>query len=102
MMNSEPSLSYTQVVAAAALTRPMPLWIRVAAHLIQHQPRGRHRAANWLGRRVVDPFWGRLPHDLGGLFFQCDLRDHIMREVCFTGCYERRRRRSSSACCGRA
>jgi FkbM family methyltransferase len=66
----------------------MPLWVGIAAYLIQHQPRGRYRAAHWLGRWTVDPFWGRLPHDLGRLFFHCDLRDHIMREVCFTGRYE--------------
>ena len=74
--------------AAADIARPMPLWVRVAAHLIQHQPRGRYRTANWLGRRAINPFWGRLPNDLGRLFFRCDLRDHIMREVCFTGRYE--------------
>ena len=73
---------------AQPLGRAMPLWVRIAAQLIQHQPRGRYRTANWLGRRAGDPFWGRLPSDLGGRFFRCDLRDHIMREVCFTGCYE--------------
>ena len=67
---------------------PMPRWVRVAAAIIQHQPRGRYLAANWLSRRPVAPFWGRLPRDLGGIYFRCDLRDHIMREVCFTGCYE--------------
>jgi FkbM family methyltransferase len=29
-----------------------------------------------------------MPTDLGGLAFRCDLRDAIMREVCFTGRYE--------------
>ncbi|MEP7305029.1 MAG: FkbM family methyltransferase [Acidobacteriota bacterium] len=87
-MITSPLPSNVSVAAASAIGRPMPLWVRVAAHLIQHQPRGRYRTANWLGRRSVDPFWGRLPHDLGRLFFQCDLRDHIMREVCFAGCYE--------------
>jgi tRNA G37 N-methylase Trm5 len=30
----------------------------------------------------------RLPEELGGGFFRCDLRDSIAREVCFTGRYE--------------
>ena len=73
---------------AIAEPNAMPLWVRIVSTLIQHQPRGRYLAANWFGRRAVEPFWGRLPHDLGGLLFRCDLRDHIMREVCFTGGYE--------------
>ena len=43
---------------------------------------------NWIGRRGADPFWARLPAELGSLFFRCDLRDGIMREVCLTGRYE--------------
>jgi len=87
-MTTTSSPSNVPATPDSRIPRPMPLWVRVAAHLIQHQPRGRYRTANWLGHRSVDPFWGRLPEDLGRLFFQCDLRDHIMREVCFTGCYE--------------
>ena len=70
---------------------PMPLWVRVAATIIRHQPRGRYLATHWLSRWSGAPFWGRLPDDLGGMYFRCDLRDHIMREVCFTG----------AACCRR-
>ena len=29
-----------------------------------------------------------MPADLGSLWFRCDLRDRMMREVCFTGRYE--------------
>jgi FkbM family methyltransferase len=43
---------------------------------------------NWLGSRVTDPFWARMPVDLGAMYFRCDLRDRMMREVCFTGRYE--------------
>ena len=34
------------------------------------------------------PFLSRLPDDLGGASFSCDLGDTIAREVCFTGRYE--------------
>ncbi len=34
------------------------------------------------------PFLARLPEDLGGATFICDLQDTISREVCFTGRYE--------------
>ena len=30
----------------------------------------------------------RLPDSLGGFTFICDVRDSLMREVCFTGMYE--------------
>ena len=67
---------------------PMPLWVRVAAAIIRHQPRGRYVTTHLLSRWPAAPFWARLPDDLGGLYFRCNLRDHIMREVCFTGRYE--------------
>jgi FkbM family methyltransferase len=65
-----------------------PAWVGAAASLIRRLPRGRYRATNWIGRRRTAPFWARLPSDLGGLVFSCDLRDGIMREVCLTGRYE--------------
>ena len=65
-----------------------PAWVGVAASIIRRLPRGRYRAANWVGRRPVGPFWARMPADLGGLNFRCDLRDAIMRDVCLTGRYE--------------
>src|SRR5438309_1583848 len=68
--------------------RAAPAWVGAIATVIQHLPAGRYRAANWLGRYRGDPFWARLPPELGGLLFQCDLRDDMMREVCLTGRYE--------------
>lgn len=68
--------------------RQEPAWLVVAASIIRRLPRGRYRAANWVGRRPVGPFWARMPADLGGLSFRCDLRDAIMRDVCLTGRYE--------------
>jgi FkbM family methyltransferase len=65
-----------------------PWWVDPAAGLIQRLPAGRYRVMNWIGRRSADPFWARMPADLGSLFFRCDLRDGIMREVCLTGRYE--------------
>ena len=73
---------------ADVLVREEPAWVGVAASIIRRLPRGRYRAANWLGGRRVGPFWARMPVDLGGLEFRCDLRDAIMRDVCFTGRYE--------------
>ena len=43
---------------------------------------------NWIGERHTDPFWARMPAELGSKFFLCHLRDRIMREVCLTGRYE--------------
>ena len=65
-----------------------PWWVDPAAELIQRLPAGRYRVLNWIGRRGADPFWARMPAELGSLFFRCDLRDGIMREVCLTGRYE--------------
>jgi FkbM family methyltransferase len=49
---------------------------------------GRYRAMDRICRNPPPPFLMRLPSDLGGYFFHCDLRDTISREVCFTGRYE--------------
>jgi FkbM family methyltransferase len=68
--------------------RNTPWWVDPAAGLIQRLPRGRYRVMNWIARRGADPFWARMPAELGSLFFRCDLRDQIMREVCLTGRYE--------------
>ena len=68
--------------------RPAPAWVVAAAQVIHRLPAGRYRAMNWVGRRKVDPFWARLPMDLGALLYRCDLRDGLMREVCLTGRYE--------------
>lgn len=74
-------------IPAQALQRA-PWWINPAAGLIQHLPAGRYRVMNWIGERHADPFWARMPAELGSLYFRCDLRDRIMREVCLTGRYE--------------
>src|SRR5437899_9821308 len=37
--------------------------------------------------RAAGRFIARLPDDLGGSSFECDLRDAVMRDVCFTGWY---------------
>jgi len=68
--------------------RDAPMWIHAAAGLIRHLPAGRYRAMNFVARWARDPFWARLPRDLGGLEFRCDLRDALMREACLTGRYE--------------
>ena len=68
--------------------RDAPAWVGAAASVIRRLPRGRYRATNWVGRYQTDPFWARMPEDLGPLWFRCDLRDLMMREVCFTGRYE--------------
>jgi FkbM family methyltransferase len=68
--------------------RQAPRWVGVASRVIQALPAGRYRAMNWVARQGAGPFWARLPADLGGLMFGCDLRDVLMREVCFTGRYE--------------
>ena len=68
--------------------RDAPAWVAAAASVIRWLPRGRYRATNWVGRYQTDPFWARMPADLGPLWFRCDLRDRMMREVCFTGRYE--------------
>ena len=67
---------------------PPPLWVRAAATAVRHLPAGRHRLANAFARWHSDEFIARLPDDLGGWQFHCDLNDAIAREVCFTGRYE--------------
>lgn len=69
------------------LERP-PVWVTSAARIIRALPAGRYRTMNLVGRRPSAPFWTTTPVDLGGLEFRCDLRDPLMREVCFTGRYE--------------
>ena len=65
-----------------------PWWINPAARFIQRLPAGRYRVMNWIGERHADPFWARMPAELGALFFRCHLGDRIMREVCLMGRYE--------------
>lgn len=65
-----------------------PVWVSLSASAIQALPLGRYQAANALARFAGPPFLARLPADLGGAAFVCDLHDTIAREVCFTGRYE--------------
>lgn len=65
-----------------------PMWVRAASSVIRGLPAGRFLAMNWIGTRGIDPFWMKLPSDLGSLTFACDLGDGLMREVWLTGRYE--------------
>ncbi len=67
---------------------PTPLWVSLSASAIRTLPFGRYQLANALAKLASRPFLARLPHDLGGSTFICDLQDTISREVCFTGRYE--------------
>ena len=66
-----------------------PGWVNLSAAVVRRLPMGRYRAMNRLCRMKPSPaFLARMPADLGGSQFVCDLRDSISREVCFTGRYE--------------
>jgi FkbM family methyltransferase len=58
------------------------------APIIRRLPAGRYRAINRICRRPPAAFAMRMPAELGGQTFRCDLHDSIAREVCFTGRYE--------------
>jgi FkbM family methyltransferase len=65
-----------------------PRAVKAVAAAIRALPAGRYVALGWLERWPSGPFWWRLPKDIGGFLFRCDLRDLLMREVCVTGRYE--------------
>ena len=65
-----------------------PAWVTISASAVRALPFGRYRAANLLGAFASHPFLMRLPAEVGGHLFVCDLRDSICREACFTGRYE--------------
>ena len=67
--------------------RQAPAWVRLSAAVIRHLPAGRYRAIQKLPRPRA-AFLMHMPQEVGGYSFQCDLRDTISREVCFTGRYE--------------
>lgn len=67
---------------------PAPSWVNWSAAVIKRLPAGRYRAMSRLCRGRSLAFMARMPADLGGSQFVCDLRDSISREVCFTGRYE--------------
>jgi len=70
------------------MRNPAPFWVSVSASAIRTMPFGRYHLVNALARFAGTPFLSRLPSDLGGSSFVCDLHDTISREVCFTGRYE--------------
>lgn len=49
---------------------------------------GRYRVMHRISRQPPSEFWMRMPEQIGGYEFLCNLRDTICREVCFTGRYE--------------
>jgi FkbM family methyltransferase len=76
---------------SAAMTAAIdatPWWVSLSSSAIRTLPFGRYHLANALARFANRPFLARLPRELGGAAFICDLRDSIAREVCFTGRYE--------------
>ena len=63
-----------------------PLWVRALAATVPRMPLGRYWMVNQLRqRRRRAPFMMRLPDRLGGFLYQCDQRDSVAREVCYTG-----------------
>lgn len=68
--------------------RSAPFWLSVSASAVRVLPFGRYRAANAIARIPCQPFRARLPRDVGGAAFVCDVRDSIAREAFFTGRYE--------------
>jgi len=70
------------------MTESAPAWVSLSASAIRTLPFGRYQLANALAKFSQRPFLARLPPDLGGASFVCDLQDTISREVCFTGRYE--------------
>src|SRR5437773_2781526 len=68
--------------------RAAPPGVRALSHVLRWMPVGRYRLIYESRRFAIAPFVARLSQDLGGLSFQCDLRDSVAREVCYTGRYE--------------
>src|SRR3954470_5617129 len=65
-----------------------PLWVRALAAGVPHMPVGRYWMVNQLRHGPAPPFMMRLPQRLGGFLYECDQRDSVAREVCYTGWYE--------------
>ena len=75
-------------VAPSSTIASAPWWVALSSTAIRTLPFGRYHIANALARFSNRPSVARLPEDLGGARFICDLTDTIAREVCFTGRYE--------------
>src|SRR5947209_596899 len=58
-----------------------PPWVRLATEIVRRLPAGRYRIMDWMCSRPPKAFWARMPAELGGYSFRCDLRDCICREV---------------------
>jgi FkbM family methyltransferase len=69
-------------------TQIAPAWVRFAAKMIRQLPVARYWAMGAISHRLKRPFLMKLPEEIGGNWFKCDLRDSIAREVCFNGRYE--------------
>jgi FkbM family methyltransferase len=66
-----------------------PWWLAATSGIVRRLPRGRYRAMNAVARSVrVPAFSAPFPRSGGKLFFECDLRNSLAREVYFTGQYE--------------
>jgi FkbM family methyltransferase len=77
-----------EAAGGAAEPARRPGWVALAARVGPRLPAGRTRWLNWLARRrAPGMFWDRLPAELGGAWYLCDLRDSLAREVCFLGRY---------------
>ncbi len=71
----------------AADGRP-PAWVPAAVAAIRRLPFGRYWLTHRLRRVIHGPFIARLSPDLGAFRFECDPRDAVAGEACFTGWYE--------------
>jgi FkbM family methyltransferase len=65
----------------------LPLYVRALRTIVRSLPRGGYRAMAALAP-TSGQFVAPLAAEIGGALFDCDLGDHISREVCFTGFYE--------------
>jgi hypothetical protein len=64
--------------------RQAPVWVTALAAAVPRMPLGRDWIKNQLRRVPVPPFMTRLPNRLGGYLYQCDQRDSVSRNVCYT------------------
>ena len=78
----------TSISSERSTVRLAPAWVRFLASIIRRLPFGRYRALRQARGLVPSPFWIRLPTNLGGALFLCNLRDDICAEACFAGQYE--------------
>lgn len=62
--------------------------MRAVAAGVPRLPLGRYWMVNQLRHVAAAPFMMRLPARLGGFLYECDQRDSVAREVCYTGWYE--------------